>query len=144
VKNCLITDNEADDDGGGARVDSGARLLNSTVSENSAGGSGDGVRCVTGGFTHNSIIYFNDAGGSADDVSGSGTFTHSCSDELTSGAGNVTGDPHFVNRAADNFQITGAPCKDAGSNAYLDWEQDLAGTNRLVNGSVDMGAYEVQ
>ena len=129
VKNCLVYDNVAGDDGGGAYIEEGAQLRNCTIADNAATDKGDGIRVNSPGAAYNTIIYFN----GTENVSGSGTLANCC-----------TVDPHFYNRPADDYTITGAPCKDVGNNTYVDWNQDLDGSNRIVNGTVDIGAYEVQ
>jgi len=153
VKNSLIIDNitqmtvnNDEPDGGGARVNGGARLMNCTISDNSAGpeGRGDGVRCQSDGYVRNCIIYFNGTENTSIQPDGTGNIEYTCASNLSGGTGNITGDPDFVNRAADNYRITGAPCENAGSDSYVDaGDVDLDGNTRQV-GSVDMGAYEVQ
>ena len=81
--------------------------------------------------------------GWTDDVSG-GTAYHSCAPDVSAENGNVTNDPQFVNSGAGNFRLAaGSPCRDAGNNAYVLGATDLDGQPRIVNGTVDMGAYEI-
>jgi hypothetical protein len=72
------------------------------------------------------------------------------------GRGNIGTDPLFVDAkgadgvagtADDDLQLrAGSPCVDTGSNTALpaDLTTDLNGKSRIVNGVVDMGAYERQ
>ena len=48
--------------------------------------------------------------------------------------------------AWDVTPLPGSPAIDAGDNAVVPTgvTTDLAGSARIVNGTVDMGAYEVQ
>ncbi|MBI4468919.1 MAG: right-handed parallel beta-helix repeat-containing protein [Acidobacteria bacterium] len=64
--------------------------------------------------------------------------------------GNITGDPKFVDPAADNYQLQrGSIAIDAGDNASISgYEEDLAGNPRVADGdgngtaTVDLGAFE--
>jgi uncharacterized repeat protein (TIGR01451 family) len=67
------------------------------------------------------------------------------------GAGNLDADPRFVApvaassapTAAGNYRLqTGSPAIDAGNNLSVTVATDLDGKPRIVNGVVDMGAYE--
>jgi hypothetical protein len=57
------------------------------------------------------------------------------------GPGNLTNEPVFVS-TTDLRLAAGSPCIDAGSNAYVQGATDLDGNPRVVNGIVDIGAYE--
>jgi len=62
---------------------------------------------------------------------------------LTWGTGNIDQDPMFV-AAGDYHLLPGSPCIDAGDPSYVPGadEKDLDGNNRVINGRIDMGAYE--
>ena len=164
--NCLVTGNYARVDGGGAAYGglvnclvannsslqgggaSGADLVNCTIVGNSAptdGGVGGGVGGgVLGGSAENSIIVSNSAsfgGGDYDDS----TFSYCCSSSDPGGDGNITSDPLFVDYAGGDYRLQfTSPCIDAGSNGFVTTSTDLDGHPRIVNGVVDMGAYEYQ
>jgi len=74
-------------------------------------------------------------------VSGGGTVSYSCMSPLVAGTGNVTNEPSF----APGFRLSaGSPCIDRGTNlAWMVGAADLDGNDRLINGTADMGAYEV-
>jgi len=61
------------------------------------------------------------------------------------GVGNVNFNPEFINSAAGNLQLqVGSNCINVGSNAAIPAgvTTDLAGAPRIVDGTVDLGAYE--
>jgi hypothetical protein len=50
-----------------------------------------------------------------------------------------------VDFAGGNFRLqSNSPCIDAGLSAYVSSSLDLDGRPRIVNGTVDVGAYEFQ
>jgi len=58
---------------------------------------------------------------------------------------NITNAPSFINLAAGNLYLqSNSPCINAGNNAYSAGSSDLDGRQRIVNGTVDIGAYEFQ
>ena len=61
------------------------------------------------------------------------------------GIGNIDADPMFVEFGIDDYHLLpDSPCLDAGDPDYvaLPDETDLDGNPRVVNGRIDMGAYE--
>jgi parallel beta-helix repeat protein len=141
--NCLIVSNTADA-GGGAGT---CVLSNCTVVKNAANGPataprGGGVDNCT---VDNCIIFYNTAvAGGTSNYSGS-KFNFSCSAPPPIGTSNIASPPAFVNLATGNFHLQiGSPCIDSGFNGYVAAGTDLDGNPRIVNGTVDMGAYENQ
>ena len=62
---------------------------------------------------------------------------------LNSGAGNISGNPNFIDAANGDYRLAaGSPCIDAGDNSYVTGDKDLAGNARIANGTVDIGCYE--
>ncbi len=61
-----------------------------------------------------------------------------------SGPGNVVGDPLFVNASLGDYRLSASsPAKDTGSNALgSTLPTDLLGNARIVNTTIDRGAYE--
>jgi hypothetical protein len=137
LNNCVLTGNASTDYGGGAY---GGTLNNCTLAGNASGIEGGGAYLST---LNNCIVYFNTASAQAN-YSG-GTIAYTCTTPLPAGTGNIGDNPLFVNLAATNLALaTNSPCRDIGNNAHAPGTNDLAGNPRIVNGSVDMGAYEIQ
>jgi hypothetical protein len=66
------------------------------------------------------------------------------SNTFTPGPGTLFVDPLFV--AMDDLSLQdGSPARNAGSNAWVPIEvvEDIAGNPRIVDGVVDIGAYEL-
>jgi uncharacterized repeat protein (TIGR01451 family) len=72
------------------------------------------------------------------------TVEYTCTTPDPGGAGNITNDPQFVDASVSNFHLLPtSPCIDAGTNqAWMIGAVDLDGHPRVVNETVDMGAYE--
>ena len=61
----------------------------------------------------------------------------------TSGVGNFTNSPLFVDPANGDFRLQpDSPCINAGNNDYVSASTDLDGNPRISGGIVDVGAYE--
>ena len=148
---CLVVANSAygweANPGFGGGV-SGGRLFNCTVTGNHVGASNPwdvdyGIGSGTyGSLLANCIVYGST--GSDNNVEG-GSASYTCMPSLSvPGDGNLTNSPAFVNLAAGDYRLTGfSPCIGAGTNQ--DWmlgATDLAGNPRVLDGRVDLGAFE--
>jgi hypothetical protein len=140
--NCTVAGNSAGNYGGGAES---SVLYNCTLIANRFLDSYTG-RC-SGAFSctlSNCIIYFNP------DTNGAnfegGTLNYCCTTPLpTDGVGNITNAPLFVDYANGNLRLqSNSPCINAGNNTQASTLTDLDGNPRIVNGTVDIGAYEYQ
>jgi uncharacterized repeat protein (TIGR01451 family) len=107
-----------------------------------------GLYCKGTTLVRNVISYNNFNGGSPCnwlDVDGQAVFTYSCSTPIMPGAGNITNAPSFWNASEANYRLAPetSPCLDAGTNqAWMIGASDLDGHDRILDGRVDMGAYE--
>jgi hypothetical protein len=138
--NCLLIKNSAGSLGGG--VDSGV-VNNCTISGNSSANVGGGVS--QSGPINNCIIYNNSAASGGSNYFGSDLNNCCTMPAPTSGAGNITNAPLFINSPSGDFHLrSNSPCINAGNNAYALSSTDLTGNPRIVGGSVDIGAYEYQ
>ena len=137
LKHCLLVGNSAAYYGGGAVS---CDLLNCTLVDNLASKGGGGL---SEGAATNCIFYHNTAPISPDATGD--TIAYSCINPIPGvGEGNITNAPLFINQSGGNFRPqTNSPCIDAGQNIQ-GLAIDLDGRPRIVNGIVDMGAYEFQ
>jgi len=100
------------------------------------------------GLVRNTIIYNNSATTADPDVYTANSFFSNCcmsvTNEWTTGRGNITNNPLFVDAANTNYRLSAnSPCLNTGQNQ--DWMTnavDLDGRIRIRYGRVDMGAYE--
>jgi len=133
VDNCLIAYNRSVYSGGASACD----IRNSTV-VNNYGTTGGGI---SGSIVYNSIIHGNSNINQIVNYSWDCFISYSCTTPLPPGAGNISNDPMFV--SSSDFRLAqGSPCIDSGNNDYALCLTDLDSDNRIVNGIVDMGAYE--
>jgi hypothetical protein len=152
LNNCALVRNSAVEDGGGAKA---GALKNCTVVGNFATSSGGGV---SGGLAvdeegllylapvalDNCVVYYNQAaqGSNYDNA----LFRFSCTFPLPAdGNGNFDTEPFLVDWVRGDFHLLSfSPCINAGENAAAPDSPDLDGNPRIVDGVVDVGAYEFQ
>jgi len=156
ASNCVITENNASDYGGGtykaravncliysntANYGGGSMWstnINATITKNTAVTNGGGIYS---GVTENSIVWGNNASSGSNQAFS--TVSYSCVAPLASGAGNIAANPLFIDPAQNDYRLLPtSPCTNAGNDAYASGTTDLAGNARIWNETVDMGAYE--
>ncbi len=171
IVNSTIADNTAGYDAGGGGIWNGGALtaVNTTIAYNQCSyyEDGGGVYDSSGASTtlDNTIVGVNTRGGSPDDIDGAPVSVVGQNDlvgvdntgSLTNGTnGNLvigTANPGLGLLAYNGGPtqtialLAGSPAVDAGSNALADeysltTDQRGAGFPRIVNGVVDIGAYE--
>ncbi|MCP4707850.1 MAG: PKD domain-containing protein, partial [Planctomycetes bacterium] len=144
LRNCLIAGNTSSSQGGGVYMEYAGSVLNCTISGNSANNNGGGIYSSSGRIVENSIVWGNTGG---DNFYGSAkTNRYNCIQGWSSGGeGNITTDPKLaIPDATDLHILADSPCINTGTN--VPWQAgttDLDGQDRIINGRVDMGAYEV-
>lgn len=145
VSNCIFTGNSG---GGISAGDCEVTVTNCTITANSAF-KGGGIFCGEGSSltVSNSILWYNTAvyGEQIYGFGGTAVITYSNVEGGSAGVGNIDADPVFVDADDDDYHLNpGSPCIDAGDPSYSGEpnETDLEGNPRVVNGRVDMGAYE--
>ena len=148
VINCIFSCNITYESGGGmANYSSSPRIVNSTFSGNYADTDGGGMYNRNRNPTlTNCIIWGNSAGEVGDQIWGGTVINYSCIQGWTGalgGTGNIGDDPRFADPNNGNYHLLpGSPCIDTGDNSVVTVATDLDGNPRIINGVVDMGAYE--
>ena len=153
VSNTVNTLNRSGSNGGGIALDTStanAKVVNCTIAQNSAYQGGGIYRAADAGFVYNTIVFANSSyTGSANIHTVAGTtrpvassFANCCT---TAAIGTdcqvVTTAPYEL----PSYALSGtasALCIDLGDNAPVVSTLDYAGTNRIFNGTVDIGAFE--
>ncbi len=164
IVNCVISGNTAGEDGGGVwmsyRCD--AHYVNCVVADNSAAGNGGGLcpETDTDIILDNSIIWGNTATGTGNQIyvtvagMASSVTLNYC--DYANGTNDIF-DPSGVTanfcQSVNPVFKDGAyhlssysPCIDSGENSLVPGgvTTDLDGSERIVNGTVDIGPYEEQ
>ncbi|MBN1673119.1 MAG: PKD domain-containing protein [Kiritimatiellae bacterium] len=149
LTNCIVHDNTAGSHGGG--VD-GGRAANCVIRDNSASYGAGAYACeldnctvvyntgdgAYGGTVRNSILYYNTP---SNCVAYWLSCSYSCTTPNPGGGSNITSPPQLTSGYRPQLS---SPCVDAGANR--DWmysATDRDGNPRILNGTVDMGAYEL-
>jgi hypothetical protein len=172
IVNTTISNNQTgqNGDGGGIYNGSTLTLINSTISGNQTGvsGSGGGVRNYGAANVMNTIIAGNSvgAGGQGPDFSGDLTSQDYNLIENTSGTNIQGATAHNILNQSPNLGplannggptqtmalLAGSPAINAGSNAAITnppfigppfTDQRGSGFDRILNGTVDIGAFEL-
>ncbi len=159
VSDCLIISNTVNtlsrsgSNGGGIALDAStenAKVVNCTIAQNSAYNGGGIYRAADAGFVYNTIVFANSSYlGNADIQTVAGTTRPVASSILNccttasvgTGCQVVTTAPYEL----PSYALSGtasALCIDKGTNDYVVSTVDYAGANRIVNGTVDIGAFE--
>ncbi|MHC4478932.1 MAG: choice-of-anchor Q domain-containing protein, partial [Planctomycetota bacterium] len=147
VTNCTFVLNDADDDGGGIyNDDSDPDLRNCIFWDNVASDNGNEVYNYG---TADPTWYYSDIEG----CGGSGGGWEP--GYGTDGGNNIDDDPDFKDETdpactddiwgdcSEGLALdSGSPCIDVGNNSYNNYAVSICGNNRIINGTIDMGAFE--
>lgn len=166
MRSCLIMGNRANSLGGGLYIRGGTNenctiVRNQCLYDSSFCGVGQygGVYWTNAPVIINAIVYNNTSSFEENNilpiVGGLNQVTYSCAPSLTSGTGNVTGDPQFAvsgsgygtTFVAGDYRLTAtpSPCKNSGyTELRMKTATDLDRLPRVKAFVVDMGAYERQ
>ncbi|SDJ01445.1 polymorphic outer membrane protein repeat-containing protein [Pedobacter sp. ok626] len=94
---------------------------------------------------HNSILWGNTRMGTIADQLNVGVIVGNTiiQQDYATGTDVKIGDPLFLDAAADNLQLQGGSLAiDGGENSWQAYDKDLAGKARVINNTIDLGAYE--
>ena len=145
IRNSLFSENSAVDTGGGLYLRNGAEVESCTIAENTAR-SGGGVACLSNTLVRNTIIYKNTASEGEDYLTlySNCAAVFVCAGVLIEGAGNITNEPKFQCLSTRNYRLfTNSPCINAGTNlTWMFGAKDIDGGQRIIEGRVDIGAFE--
>lgn len=125
ITNCTFSGNHASLGGAIRNLSSSLAITNTIIWGNT---SNNGNAGINDNFASPSIITYSDI-----------------QDGVISGTGNISADPKFVNAPGEDYSLLScSPAVNAGNNAANSATTDLDGTPRIYEGTVDMGAYELQ
>lgn len=140
IINSIILGNASSQIGGGIYNYNNSVVSNCTVYANTASKGSGGIHCKKGTVT-NCISWNNIIA----DIMGDGV-SFCCFREATSGGGNISNNPMFINTSDDcstwDFRLQPqSPCIDKGTTSGAP-PTDIIGVKRPQGAGVDMGAYE--
>ncbi|NLF38542.1 PKD domain-containing protein [bacterium] len=142
ARNCLMAENAAEFKGGGARIYLDGQVESCSLVSNRAALGGGGMFFDGGGSLSNAIAYFN----APDNITNAGPceLAYTCTWPLKPGSAIITNDPLIAGIAVHDYRLSaGSPCIDAGAmQPWMAAGGDLDGRARVINGEVDLGAYE--
>ncbi|MBQ3387635.1 MAG: hypothetical protein IJG60_00305 [Thermoguttaceae bacterium] len=145
--NCLVTGNFANNYGGGvySLLDE-ALIVSCTIADNTAFSSGGGIyQASSKSLTiRNSIVVNNSIDKIRGKVNGVNVISNYIGwDFETDCIDYRSGQPLFTDSRAGDYTLTeNSIAVDAGNNAYVLTDEDLAGSPRIIGRAVDIGAYE--
>ena len=142
MRNCVVNGNLAYGNGGGVFCRLGGAIQSCTIIANTATNSGGSVYCWEFSTIQNSILWNNT---DSYFFSSDSTNLYNCIENWTNLVnGIITNNPEFRNAASGDYHLESySPCINKGTNMNWMWSStDLDGNPRIIDGIVDMGAYE--
>ena len=149
IVNCMFSGNNAAYGGGMWNFMSNPTIINCTFSNNTGVFPGMYNEYNSNPTVTNSILWGNGLGSqiynNPNNLESTAVVTYSDVQGGYAGTGNVDADPMFANALNGDYRLLpGSPCIDVGNNGAVpaDIATDLDGNPRIVNDTVDLGAYE--
>jgi len=141
MTNCTISGNEAIEYGGIYCRSSSPIMTNCTISGNETRDAYAEIGLFNGAPTIGNCIIWNDSISFSDAAI---TITYSDIQGGYTGEGNIDADPLFADPDNSDYRLTASsPCINMGNNNAANIpETDKDGNPRIMDGVVDMGAYE--
>jgi parallel beta-helix repeat protein len=144
MTNCVFSGNTGD----GMRISNNCTpvVTNCTFSDNTGHGIFHAVNVSGNAQVANTIVWGNILGGITDNAATTTVIYSDVQGGELPGAGNISSDPQFIDAAGGNLRLqAGSPASDSGDNSAVPVgvTTDLDGNARIINGTVDMGAYEL-
>ena len=149
VRNCLFVNCTNTGTAGaisfyGAGLVENCTIIGCTSTTSATGGGGVGV-FGTPGTIRNCIVYgCRNKGGDAN-ISSGVTVEYTATSPLLEGEGNIAlaAMPDFADPEGGDYRVLSGATIDAGLNqSWMADAPDLAGTNRIIGATVDLGCYE--
>jgi len=143
IRNCLAARNFAYRTGGGIYA-SFSSLQNNTVCSNSADKTGGGVASYNNTNVNN-ILYYNLPDNYTNCFSGDVAMFNCSFPKIPGDNNSVTNEPNFIDFQNGDYRLLhDSPCFNAGTNeAWMAGIPDLSYQDRIIDGTVDIGAYEI-
>jgi len=145
VINCLFSSNEGPYGAGIWNYAASPTVTNCTFSHNTGTRPGLYNEQSSNPTVINTILWGNGSSSATQIINSNSTPTVTYSDVQNGyeGTGNIDADPLFAGALNGDYRLLfGSPCIDAGGGIPADITTDLDGNPRIVDQSVDMGAYE--
>lgn len=143
IINSIISKNTAGHGAGLFFYESTGNVVNCTITENTASGAG-GIYCNGSNPTVVNTIFWDNSPDEFGFDDSNPSISYCLIQGGYQGEGNIDDDPLFVDPENNDYHLSGdSPCKNAGNNNVPGLpESDQDGNPRIVNGVVDIGAYE--
>ena len=143
IRNCLVAKNFAYRDGGGIYAYFSS-LQNNTICSNKADKTGGGVASWDN-TNANNIIYYNLPDNYTNNFPGDAAMFNCSYPKIPGDNNSVTNEPNFIDYQNGDYRLLhDSPCFNAGTNeAWMVGIPDLSYQNRIIDGTVDIGAYEI-
>jgi predicted outer membrane repeat protein len=147
LQNCAFEKNiSAYNSGGGISINASCTITNCTFYKNKAKHRGGAVYLENGSFTN--CLFYDNSARDINDVDGNATFSHCASNYILPGENNVQlwTNPFVGESGPERLHLNDTSyCSNVGTADTLSLnlsQYDLAGNQRVLNDTIDIGAFE--